>query len=133
MRCSGHGLNDYDAQLRALQQEYEARVAQNNREFNEAIFRIQEDFRSRMATITAESPSGVSTMNTEEIDSKELGNPSTFKSFLDRAERSLTENTNHQLMSRLKEENHILKLRCSHYEERIHDLEVAVMLASYSA
>jgi hypothetical protein len=118
---------EYNAHLRAISQEYETRLAKNRHDFNEAVSKVQRDFKICLSG-TGEMEQNLSKNDVRRhidgVESDELGNPSSFKTFLDRAEQSLSETLNADSVSRLKEECQNLKIRCSHYEERIQDLEV---------
>jgi hypothetical protein len=118
---------EYIGYLTALNQEYKSRAAQNRRELNEAIAKIQHESKffsacdSRMKKI----PDFHSTDSFEPAG--EPGNPSTLKNYLEIAEKTLMSQCgDHESVVRLREECHELRLQSAQYVTRIQALEVSI-------
>jgi hypothetical protein len=108
---------EYNRYLTAFKHEYELRAAQNRRELNGAIAKIQHECKIY-------SPCGFEPI-------REPGNPSTLKTYLEIAEKTLmTQCGDHESVARLREECHELRLQSAQYLTRIQALEVPIFCSA---
>ncbi len=118
---------EYKSYLTALNQEYESRAAQNRRELNEAIAKVQHECKlnSPCDPKINEYTSFHSSDSFEPAG--EPGNPSNLKTYLERAEKTvMAQSGDHESVARLREECHELRLQSAQYLTRIQALEVRI-------